>query len=46
MWFHIAAAQGMEEAIESLDKVDGLMTSVQIAEAEHFAREWLDKRRK
>ena len=33
----------MNEAVENLDKVSGLMTSAQIAEAQRMAREWRKK---
>ena len=40
MWLNLAAAQGVEDAREGRDRVAGMMTSAQIAEAQRLAREW------
>ena len=36
----------MNEAVENLDKVGGLITSAHITEAECLAREWLEAHKK
>ena len=41
MWFNLAAPQGYADAAKNLNIVEGLMTPVQIAEAQHLASEWL-----
>ena len=48
MWLNLAAALGdrlvRTEAAQNRDKVAGLMTREQIAEAQKLAREWKPKR--
>ena len=41
MWLNLAAAQGHEDAVRTLDQVTKLMTQSQIEEAQRLAREWL-----
>jgi TPR repeat protein len=43
MWFSLAATGGDQGAAESGDTVAGLMTPLQIAEAQKLAREWKPK---
>jgi TPR repeat protein len=40
MWSNLAAAAGNQEAVRDRDIIAGLMTTVQIAEAQRLAREW------
>jgi TPR repeat protein len=40
MWLNLSAAQGDQVAAKERDKVAGLMTPAQIAEAQKLAREW------
>jgi uncharacterized protein len=43
MWFNLAAARGIKEAMTNRDKVAKHMTPAQIAEAQKLAREWKPK---
>ena len=43
MWFNLSASTGNEEAKKARDALEKIMTSVQIAEAERYAREWRPK---
>jgi len=43
MWWNIASASGGEKARTDMDILAGLMTQEQIAEAQEFAREWMEK---
>ncbi len=43
MWFSLAAAQGYEDSAKSRAIVAERMNSIQIAEAERLAKEWLAK---
>ena len=43
MWWNLAVSQGDEDATSSRDKVAGMMTLMQIAEAQKLAREWKPK---
>ncbi len=43
LWWSLAASQGNKNAASNRDKVAGMMTPEQIAEAEKLAREWKPK---
>ena len=43
MWQNIASASGEEDARTNRDKVAGMMTQEQIAEAQELASEWMEK---
>ena len=43
MWYSLAASQGTEDAISNRDRMAGLMTPAQIAEAQKLVREWKPK---
>ena len=43
LWFNLAAAQGKDRAVEAREKIAGLMTPQQVAEAQRLAREWKPK---
>ena len=45
MWFNLAAARGSEAAKESRRELADQMTSLQIAQAQKQAREWLSTAR-
>jgi uncharacterized protein len=40
MWFSLAAAQGEQRAVKTLDMAERKMTPTQIAEAQKLARDW------
>ena len=40
MWLNLAAAQGIQDAVENRNLVAERMTPAQIAEAQRLAREW------
>jgi len=40
MWLNLAASQGDKDAAKNRDRVAGMMTPAQIAEAQKLAREW------
>ena len=42
MWWHLAAAQGLEAAQRGRDAIQQRMTSEQIAEAQRLSREWIE----
>ena len=44
MWFNLLAGSGSDAGRLSRDVAERLMTSVQIAEAQRLAREWLEAR--
>ena len=44
MWFNLAASRGFEAAKESRRDVAGLMSTMEVAEAQKRAREWLKTR--
>ena len=44
MWFNLAASRGFEAAKESRRDVAGLMSGIEVAEAQKRAREWLKTR--
>ena len=46
IWWNVAASTGMKNAIENRDKVAGMMTPSQIAEAQNLARECVRKKYK
>ncbi len=43
MYWNIAAVSGQRYAIKNRDRVEGMMTSSQLAEAQKLAREWMRK---
>ncbi len=43
MWASLAAAQGDEDAVEGLERLEEKMSSDQIAQAQRLAREWRPK---
>ncbi len=43
LWWSLAASQGNKNAASNRDKVAGMMTPEQIAEAKKLAREWKPK---
>jgi TPR repeat protein len=44
IWYNLAAATGMKEAVANRDSVAAKMTPAQVAEARKLAREWKPKR--
>jgi TPR repeat protein len=40
MWFSLAAKQGEQRAVKTLDMAERRMTPAQIAEAQKLARDW------
>lgn len=40
MWFSLAAAQGVQRAVKTLNMAERKMTPDQIAEAQKLARDW------
>ncbi len=43
MWYNLAGAQGLEQAVKNRDNVAERMMLAQIAEAQKLAREWKPK---
>lgn len=44
MWFNLAASRGLEAAKESRQELACIMSTVEVAEAQKRAREWLKTR--
>jgi len=40
MWFSLAAAQGVQRAVKTLNMAERKMTPAQITEAQKLARDW------